>query len=260
MVLQVTGRSVPLGATVGDGGVNFSLFSRTATGVELLFFDREDDAKPARVITLDPVANRTYHYWQSLCRGCSPGRLYGYRVYGPSDPAGGLRFDPAKVLLDPYGRGVVVPEGLQPRGRQPAGRQRRDGDEERGGGSQRLRLGGRHAAAACPPSRTIIYEMHVRGFTRHPSSGVGREDARHLRRPDREDPVPAGARHHGGRAAAGLPVRRPGLPAGTGQLLGLPAGLVLRARTRRTARGRIRSARSTSSATWSRRCTGPASK
>ena len=66
MVLQVTGRSVPLGATVGDGGVNFSLFSRTATGVELLFFDREDDAKPSRVIPLDPVANRTYHYWHVL--------------------------------------------------------------------------------------------------------------------------------------------------------------------------------------------------
>ena len=80
-----------------------------------------------------------------------------------------------------------------------------------------------------PSAQTIIYEMHVRGFTRHPSSGVGERTARHLRRPDREDPVSPGARHHRGRAAAGVPVRRPGLPAGQGQLLGLRAGLVLRA-------------------------------
>jgi len=56
------GRSDPLGATVAEGGVNFSLFSRNATRVELLFFDREDDARPARVILLDPATNRTYHY------------------------------------------------------------------------------------------------------------------------------------------------------------------------------------------------------
>jgi len=60
--MQHTGHSSPLGATVVAGGVNFSLFSRSATGVELLFFDQEDDARPARVICLDPSANRTYHY------------------------------------------------------------------------------------------------------------------------------------------------------------------------------------------------------
>jgi len=53
------GLSAPLGAAVVDGGVNFSLFSRSATGVELALFDREDDAKPSRVIALDPVVNRT---------------------------------------------------------------------------------------------------------------------------------------------------------------------------------------------------------
>ena len=172
MALQVTGRSVPLGATVGDGGVNFSLFSRTATGVELVFFDREDDAKPSRVITLDPVANRTYYYWHVLVPSVRPGQIYAYRVSGPSEPASGLRFDPAKVLLDPYGREVVVPDGY---GREAASR------------------GGDNAATAMksvvvdpasydwegdtplhlPSSRTIIYEMHVRGFTRHPNSGVG---------------------------------------------------------------------------------------
>jgi glycogen operon protein len=171
MALQVTGRSVPLGATVGEGGVNFSLFSRTAAGVELVFFDREDDPKPSRVITLDPVANRTYYYWHVLVPSVRPGQIYAYRVSGRSDPASGLRFDPAKVLLDPYGREVIVPNGY---GREAASR------------------GGDNAATAMksvvvdpasydwegdtplhlPSSRTIIYEMHVRGFTRHPNSGV----------------------------------------------------------------------------------------
>src|SRR5436309_6919535 len=99
---NLTGRSSPLGATVADGGVNFSLFSRTARGVELLFFDRDDDAAPSRTVRLDPAANRTYHYWHAFVPGVAPGRLYGYRVDGPSDVSRGLRFDPAKVLLDPY--------------------------------------------------------------------------------------------------------------------------------------------------------------
>src|SRR5215471_10794486 len=105
-----SGRSSPLGATVVDGGVNFSLFSRGAAGVELLFFDREDDATPTRVVPIDPSTNRTYHYWHVFVPGVRPGQLYAYRVQGPADPASGLRFDPAKVLLDPYGRGVVVPK------------------------------------------------------------------------------------------------------------------------------------------------------
>src|SRR5262245_20944054 len=105
------GRSSPLGATVGPGGVNFSLFSRIATGVELLFFDREDDAAPSRVVSLDPVTNHTYHYWHVFVPGVRPGQLYGYRVAGPYEPDHGLRFDATKLLLDPYGRGVTVPSG-----------------------------------------------------------------------------------------------------------------------------------------------------
>src|SRR3954447_133753 len=105
-----TGRSSPLGATFRRRGVNFSLFSRGASRVELLFFDHED-AAPSRVVPLEPATNRTYHYWHALVPGVKSGQLYGYRVHGPSDPARGLRFDPGKVLLDPYGRGVVVPKG-----------------------------------------------------------------------------------------------------------------------------------------------------
>ncbi|MGO9454387.1 MAG: hypothetical protein ACLQDV_25560 [Candidatus Binataceae bacterium] len=100
----------PLGATVLDDGVNFSVFSRQAEAVELLFFDRADDPKPARVISIEPGTNRTYHYWHIFVPRGRPGQLYAYRVDGPSDPANGLRFDSAKVLLDPYGRAIAVPD------------------------------------------------------------------------------------------------------------------------------------------------------
>jgi isoamylase len=166
------GRSSPLGATVVDGGVNYSLFSRTASGVELLFFDREDDATPARVVRIDPVTNRTYHYWHVFVPGVRPGQIYGYRVQGAAAPANGLRFDSAKVLLDPYGRGVVVPKNY---GREAA---RRQGDNAASAMKSVVVDSGAYDwegdVPLCRPSaRTIVYEMHVRGFTRHPSSGVG---------------------------------------------------------------------------------------
>ena len=96
------GRSSPLGPTVYSSGVNFSLYSRDALRVDLLFFDREDDSRPSRTISLDPVVNRTNHYWHAFVPGVQPGQLYGFRAYGPYDPSSGLRFDATKVLLDPY--------------------------------------------------------------------------------------------------------------------------------------------------------------
>jgi glycogen operon protein len=165
-------RSSPLGATVVNGGVNFSLFSRTASGVEVLFFDREDDAIPSRTIRLDPAADHTYHYWHIFVPGVRPGQIYGYRVQGPSAPARGLRFDPGKVLLDPYGRGVVVPKTYS---REAA---RQAGDNAATAMKSVVVDPGAYdwegdAPLSRPSSRTVIYEMHVRGFTRHPSSGVG---------------------------------------------------------------------------------------
>jgi glycogen operon protein len=165
------GRSSPLGATIVKGGINFSVFSRNAERIELLLFDRDDDLRPSRVIPLDPTINRSYHYWHALVSELQSGQLYGYRAHGRFDPASGRRFDPSKVLLDPYGRGVVVPENYS-------------------------REAARHPGDTCatamksvvvdsstydwegdtplkrPSSRTIIYEMHVHGFTRHPNSGL----------------------------------------------------------------------------------------
>jgi isoamylase len=168
------GRSAPLGATVGCSGVNFSLYSRDASAIELLFFDREDDGRPARVIALDPAVHRTYHYWHVFVPGVQAGQLYGYRVHGPFDPLKGIRFDAAKVLLDPYGRGVVVPKNYS-----------RKAAEEKGDNAATamksvivdLRTYDWEGDTPLdrPSSQSIVYEMHVRGFTRHPSSGVSAE-------------------------------------------------------------------------------------
>ena len=166
-----TGESAPLGATPCQWGVNFSIFSRHASRVELLLFDQEDDAKPAEVIRFDPFKNRTYFYWHAFVPGLKVGQIYAYRIGGPFDLANGQRFDSEKVLLDPYSKGVAVPRGYS---RNAAGRAGENTatamkslvidpamyDWE---GDQPLRH---------PSSRTIVYEMHVRGFTRHPSSGV----------------------------------------------------------------------------------------
>jgi len=93
------GQSSPLGVTIAEGGANFSLFSRSATDLELLFFDNESDDRPSRVIRIDPAANRIYHYWHLFVSGVESGLIYGYRVQGPSDPSRGMRFDRTKILL-----------------------------------------------------------------------------------------------------------------------------------------------------------------
>jgi isoamylase len=165
------GSSSPLGATPSPNGVNFSVFSRHATGVQLLLFDGIDDARPARVVRLDPAANRTYHYWHVFVPNVQPGQLYGYRAEGPFEPSRGMRFDSAKVLLDPYGRGVMVPGTY---GRAAA---RLPGDNT-GTAMKSVVVDVSaydwegDAPLRRPSSQTIVYEMHVGGFTRHPSSGL----------------------------------------------------------------------------------------
>src|SRR4029453_17302581 len=165
------GGSSPLGAAPLPGGVKFSVFPRHATGVELLLFDGVDDTKPASVVRLDPTANRTYYYWHAFVPNGRPGQPYGYRVEGPFDPSSGMRFDPAKLLLDPYGRGVAVPRAYN---RAAA---RYSGDNIGTAMKSVVVDVSAYDWEGDPPlqrpaSRTIVYEMHVRGFTRHPSSGL----------------------------------------------------------------------------------------
>src|SRR6266542_3227222 len=165
------GRSSPLGVTLSPGGANFSVYSKHATGIELLLFDCVDDAQPARVIRINPSTNRTYHYWHVFVPGVTAGQIYGYRVEGPFDPRSGMRFDPDKVLIDPYGRATVVPKNYSREAAQ------REGDNA--AVAMKSVVVDPHAydwegdtPLNRPSSRTIVYEMHVRGFTRHPSTGV----------------------------------------------------------------------------------------
>ncbi len=168
------GSSFPLGASIRHGGVNFSVFSKHSTLVELLLFAHENDAKPSRVISLDPKKHRTYHYWHVFVPDLQPGQLYGFRAVGPFEPEQGLRFDPEKVLLDPYGRAVAVPKGYS---RAAAAE---PGDNAAGAmKSVVVDLRGYDWEGDAPLNRpfanTVIYEMHVGGFTRHASSGLARE-------------------------------------------------------------------------------------
>ena len=168
---STTGRSFPVGATLVSGGANFSVFSRSAAGISLLLFDRVDDSRPSRVIPIDPLTNLTYHYWHVFIPGIEAGQIYGFRAYGPFDPVRGFRFDPSKLLLDPYGRAVVVPKNYS----RCAACQEGDNTAT----AMKSVVTDPHAydwegdlPLNRPWSRTIIYEMHVRGFTAHPSSGL----------------------------------------------------------------------------------------
>ena len=165
------GNSFPLGARVDPSGVNFSVFSKGSTSVQLLLFNQVDDAYPSRTITLDPVTNRSRHYWHVFVPGIGVGQIYGYRVEGSFAPEQGLRFDPQKVLLDPYGRAIARPANYsrvaacRPGDNCAIAMKSVVADASRYDweGDERLQR---------PFSRTVIYEMHVAGFTKHPSSGV----------------------------------------------------------------------------------------
>ena len=165
------GRAYPLGANFQRDGANFSIFSRRATAIELLFFDRADDPKPAYILPLDPELNCTFYYWHVFVKGIEPGQLYGYRVHGPFEPARGLCFDGQKVLVDPYTRAVMYGSNYE---REAAAR---PGDNcAHAMKSVVTDLRGYNWEGDTPLQRpyagSVIYEMHVGGFTRHPNSGL----------------------------------------------------------------------------------------
>ncbi|HXG32852.1 MAG TPA: glycogen debranching protein GlgX [Bryobacteraceae bacterium] len=164
------GRPHPLGADVTPEGVNFSLFSAHATGVELLLFETCDAPQPYQTIRLDPYANKSFHFWHVFVRGLRPPAHYAYRLDGPWDPSAGHRFNRRKVLIDPYARGntdalwsraaaCTAEDNLATSMRSVAV----DSSGYDWEGDAPLRR---------PMNETIIYEMHVRGFTASPTSGV----------------------------------------------------------------------------------------
>jgi glycogen operon protein len=164
------GSAHPLGTTTYPDGVNFSLFSESATEVALLLFDRQVAVDPFQVIRLNPFQNKTFHFWHVFVRGCRPGIYYALRVDGPANPAAGHRFNPNKVLIGPYARGIcrdlwkradaVGPGDNLATSMRCAIVDPADYDWE---GDRPLKR---------PFHESIIYEVHVGGFTRSPTSGV----------------------------------------------------------------------------------------
>ena len=170
------GNPYPLGATWDGEGANFALFSESATAVELCLFDEPLRAKETYVI---PVRERTHGIWHVYLPDVRPGQLYGYRVHGPYAPEKGQRFNPAKLLIDPYAKAISGPvEWNDALFGYPVGDKRDD-----------LVWDARDSAPYVPKSvvvdssfawgddrhprtlwsQTVIYECHVKGLTiRHP--------------------------------------------------------------------------------------------
>jgi glycogen operon protein len=173
------GSHYPLGATLGPGGVNFSLYSANAEEVYLLLFDRPD-GEPTDIIR---VENRDRFAWHVFVHGAGPGQLYGYKVRGPFDPARGLRFNDRKLLVDPYAKaltGKIVNEDnllLAYDPGDPARDFSLDGRENHAVVPKAIVVEDRFdwredAPPSIPFERMVIYETHLKGFTAHPSSKV----------------------------------------------------------------------------------------
>jgi glycogen operon protein len=187
------GKALPLGATPDSEGVNFSLFTRHATAVSLVLFDGEDApatplTMPHREIPLDPERNRTGDLWHCYIRGLATGARYLYRVDGPWEPKQGLRFNPHKLLIDPYARALTGMDGwdlaanlaydttspekdlafsaageLKQRGAVSMPKGIVTGNDFDWQGDVPLNY---------PLRFSVLYETHVRGLTASPTSGV----------------------------------------------------------------------------------------
>ncbi|MDC4224380.1 MAG: glycogen debranching protein GlgX [Candidatus Manganitrophus sp.] len=170
------GHPYPLGATWDGEGTNFALFSENATAVELILYDEVYAKKVAAVIRL---REQTDQVWHGYLPGIGPGQLYGYRVYGPYQPEQGHRFNPAKLLIDPYAKAISGniqwSDLLFP---YPLGNPDQDlkKDDRNDGASVPKSVvidttfdWGEDRLLRTPWHKTIIYEVHVKGFTaQHP--------------------------------------------------------------------------------------------
>jgi isoamylase len=174
-----SGRHFPLGATIAGDGVNFAIYSRSARGVFLQLFDAPD-GPPTDTIAIE---NRTQSIWHLFVHGLKPGQLYGYRVLGDFDPAAGLRFNENKLLIDPYAKaltgkfhnsgGILQAYDFL----SPLIDLSRDERDSIGAVPRSIVIDDRFdwqgdAPVGIPFEKLVIYEVHLKGFTAHPSSRV----------------------------------------------------------------------------------------
>ena len=180
-----SGWPCPLGATVTEGGINFALFSRHASDIYLELFHDADDGRPSHSFQLDPRRNRTGDVWHLFVHGAGEGQLYGYRADGPYTPEeNGHRFNLNKLLASPYARAFEGSFDLSNDALYGYDRSSPDGDL-----SFSTTDSAAHAAKSValrchdfdwegvhrphtPLDRSVVYEVHVRGMTVDPSSGV----------------------------------------------------------------------------------------
>ena len=154
---------LPYGAVLHDHGVQFVIFSRSATEMRLLLYDEVDDREPVEIISFDRHTDRWGDIWSIFIPGLRAGQLYHFQATGPFDPARGMRFQPEARLIDPYARALAgnfqpAPDGIIRPPKCVVVDEYFDWQ------------GDRHLNREI--SESIIYEMHVAGFTKHPSSGV----------------------------------------------------------------------------------------
>ena len=160
--LQFT-QPLPYGAILRDGGVQFVVYSRSATGVRILLYAAAGDAAPAETIDLDPSRDRWGDIWSVFVPGLGAGTLYHFQADGPFDPERGQRFDGRARLIDPYAKALAGEFVFDDDGLLVPPRCVVIDDAFDWQGDRHLRRG---------LSDTVIYEMHVRGFTASPSSSV----------------------------------------------------------------------------------------
>jgi len=178
-----SGLPLPFGPQFRDDGVNFSVFSRHATRVWLELYDAPEAAVPTHRIELVPDLHRTGDIWHVWVGGIAPGQLYGYRVDGPYAPEAGHRFNPHKLLIDPYARAITHLDDWDFRsslGYDPEAPERDLVPSAADNAAHTPKcivtdkqiVRWRERPLKRPWSETVIYELHIRGFTQHPSAEV----------------------------------------------------------------------------------------
>lgn len=155
----------PIGATFYQNGVNFCIYSKSATACDLLLFNHKNDKIPSQIIRLQS----TNHYWHIFINDLENGQLYGYRFYGENNPEKGLLFDDEKLLLDPYAKSIVLSDNFS-RGKAIL-KGNNFGEAMK---SVVVNLGNydweNDQPLHKPYSKTVIYELHLAGFTKNPNA------------------------------------------------------------------------------------------